>query len=182
MGINKYTELNVGAGGSVMDETGIVYSVPGEPADRRRARIIITGEGIDDISQIKNVPITGDEYGFVVRNIPDSPSGSMVVYDTVSSVSNNTLTVVATYTVPSGQNFFFRGFTATGDLPAIFRIYVDGSAKFVLRTTAASPNANMTFSVAPLKIAGNSILTLQVIHYTSSITGDFEGSIMGFLV
>jgi len=182
MPITKFTELNEGVGGSIMDETGIVYSTPGEPTDRRRARICLAGQNLDDLSQIVNTSITGNEYGLVVRNIPDCPSGTNVFFDTVNSVTANNLTVVATYTVPSSKTFFFTGFAGTGDLPAIFRIYVNGSPFFALRTTAASPNANMTFSTPALKIAQNAIATLQVIHYTTGITGDFEGSIAGFTV
>lgn len=182
MPITKFTELNEGIGGSIMDETGIVYSIPGEPTDRRRARICLAGQNLDDLSQVINNSVSGNEYGLVVRNIPDCPSGTNIFFDTVNSVNSNNLTVVSTYTVPNGQSFFLTGFAGTGDLPAIFRIYVDGSPYFALRTTAACPNANMTFATPPLKIAQNSIVTLQVIHYTTGITGDFEGSITGFTV
>ena len=180
MGLNKFTELNPGEGGSIMDETGIVYSILGEPVDRRRSRIILSGENIDDISQIINTQVTGNEYGLVTRNIIACPAGSIVVYDTVSLVAADLLTVVATYTVPSLSTFYFRGFAGTGDLPAIYRIYVDGLPQFVLRTTASSPNANMVFDSSPLKVDGDSIITLEVIHYTTGINGDFEGSILGF--
>jgi hypothetical protein len=182
MPITKFTELNEGIGGSIMDETGIVYAIPGEPTDRRRARICLAGQNIDDLSEIKNTSVVGNEYGLIVRNIPDCPSGTDVIFDTVSSVNSNNLTVVATYTVPSAKSFYLTGFAGTGDLPAIFRIYVDGSPSFALRTTAACPNANMNFAVPALKVAAGSIVTLQVIHYTSGITGDFEGSILGFTV
>lgn len=179
--MNKFTELNPGEGGSIMDETGIVYSISGEPTDRRRSRIILAGENIDDITQIKNNQITGDEYGIITRNIPACPSGSIVVYDTVSLVVADLLTVVATYTVPAINTFYFIGFSGTGDLPAVYRIYIDGMPQFSLRTTASSPNVNMIFDSPPFKVDANAIITLEVIHYTTGINGDFEGSILGFI-
>ena len=179
---NKYTELNLGAGGSVMDESGLVYAVPGEPTDRRRARIILAGDNINDITQIKNIQVSGNEYGLITRNIPFCPATSNIIYDTVSTVAANNLTVITTYTVPSGKTFYFKGFAGTGDVPAIYRIYVDGSPQMVVRTTAASPNASLIYDTPVFQVATATIITLEVIHYTAGVNGDFEGSIIGFLI
>lgn len=182
MGLNKYTELNPGSGGSIMDESGIIYSVPGEPTDRRRARIIITGENLSDITQIKNTQISGSEYGIVTRNIPFCPSNSQVVFDTVSAVAANNQTVVATYTVPASSTFFFKGFAGTGDVPAIYRVYIDGTPIMALRTTSTSPNASLVYDAPILQVASGIIVTLEVVHYSTGINGDFEGTIVGFTV
>lgn len=182
MGLNKFTELNVGGGGSVMDESGIVYSVPGEPTDRRRSRIVISGENLNDITEIKNSQITGVEYGLVTRNIPFCPTDSQIIYNTVSSVAASTLTVITTYTVPAGDTLFFRGFSGTGNVPAIYRIYVNGTAKLSLRTTSAFPNASLLYDSPVMQVAAASIITLEAIHYSTGVSADFEGSIIGFLV
>lgn len=182
MGLNKFTELNPGTGGSVMDESGIVYAIPGEPTDRRRSRIILSGENLNDITEIKNTQLMGNEYGLVTRNIPFCPTDSEVIYDTAINVAANNLTVVATYTVPGGDTFYFRGFAATGDVPAIYRIYVDGTPIMSLRSTSACPNASLIYDTPVVQVSAASIITLEVIHYSSGINGDFEGSIIGFVI
>lgn len=60
---DTYTELNPGIGGDIMDETAVTYGVA--PLTRKRPRIVVTGEGIDDIVEtVVGVP-TGSERGLV---------------------------------------------------------------------------------------------------------------------
>jgi len=62
---DTYTVLNPGLGGDIMDETALIYAV--EPILRKRPRVVITGEGIDDIvDTTTNAPI-GTERGLITR-------------------------------------------------------------------------------------------------------------------
>ena len=60
-----YTTLNPGIGGDVMDETEVEYG--SGPLVRKRPRVVITGEGIDDIVDTTDSIPAGYERGLVVR-------------------------------------------------------------------------------------------------------------------
>lgn len=60
-----YTTLNPGIGGDVMDETEVEYG--SGPLVRKRPRVVITGEGIDDIVDTTDSIPVGYERGLVVR-------------------------------------------------------------------------------------------------------------------
>lgn len=62
---DNYTILNPGAGGDVMDETGVSYATA--PLVRKRPRVVITGEGIDDIVDTTNLIPSGAERGMVTK-------------------------------------------------------------------------------------------------------------------
>ncbi len=62
---DDYTILNPGQGGDVMDETAVTYAT--SPTIRKRPRVVITGEGLDDIVDTgTDIPI-GTERGLVTR-------------------------------------------------------------------------------------------------------------------
>lgn len=62
---DAYTELNPGIGGDIMDETAVTYGVA--PLTRKRPRVVITGEGLDDIVDTTNLTPTGLERGLVTK-------------------------------------------------------------------------------------------------------------------
>ena len=62
---DAYTVLNPGVGGDVMDETGFSYG--SAPLVRKRPRVVLTGEGVDDIVDTTDGLPTGLERGIVVR-------------------------------------------------------------------------------------------------------------------
>lgn len=62
---DAYTELNPGIGGDIMDETAVTYGVA--PLTRKRPRVVITGEGLDDIVDTTDVTPTGLERGLVTK-------------------------------------------------------------------------------------------------------------------
>lgn len=177
---NQFTELNVGSGGSVMDETGVTYG--SSPVLRRRSRIVLTGENISDICEVKNTSLNGSEYGLVVRSLPTIPANSILEFDTNNSISDNLETVLVTYTVAGGTTFYFTGISAQGDVPAVYRIYVDSSCKFSFRTTASSPSVVQSFNMPPFSAPSTSVVTIKVEHFMSGVTAECEATLLGFTV
>lgn len=180
MSNNVFTELNVGSGGSFMDETGVTY--PTSPLVRRRTRIVLAGDAIDELVQVKNTNLDGTEYGLVVRSLPAFPTNSVLIYNQDAAVVDNVETTVASYTVPSGTIFYFTGVVAQGDLPARFRVYVDGNPQLSYRTVSSNPAFQQSFSMPPFTVAAASIISLKVTHFISGVTGDFEGTILGYTI
>ncbi len=174
------TELNPGSGGSIMDETGVTYGTA--PVLRRRTRLIVAGEGIDDICQVKNTVLDGTEYGLVVRSLPAVPANSVLEFDTNNAVVDNSETTLVTYTVPASTTFYFTGLVTQGDVPAVFRIYVDSACKLSFRTTSSNPAISQSFSLPPFSAAAASVITLKVTHFISGVTGEFEGTLLGYTV
>lgn len=177
---NQFTELNLGSGGSIMDETGVAYGA--SPVLRRRSRLIITGEGIDDICQVKNTSLDGTEYGLVVRSLPSCPQNLVLEYNTDNAVVDNSETTLVSYAVPSGSSLYFTGLVCHGDVPAVIRIYVDGNRKLSFRTVSSAPSVSQNFSMPPFVAPDGSTVTLKVIHYISGVTGEFEGTILGYTI
>ncbi len=109
---DAYTTLNPGLNGTNIDETGLTY--PTNPTDRRRQRIILAGENIDELVDVTDTDAPADSFGLVVRNIPSgiqevsgslttSPSGTQAVSGTITSVQSGTYAVSGSVTnIPSG--------------------------------------------------------------------------------
>lgn len=177
---NQYTELNPGYGGSVMDETGITYATA--PVLRRRTRLIVAGEGIDDICQVKNTNLNGSEYGLVVRPLPTTPSNSILEFNTNNSIADSVETILVSYTVPAGKTFYFTGLVTQGDVPAVYRVYIGGSCKMSFRSTSSNPCITQSFHMPAFSASASSVITIKVTHYISGVTGGFEGTLLGYIV
>lgn len=71
---DDYTILNPGIGGDVMDETAVSYDAA--PLVRKRPRVVVTGEGADDVvTTTGTLPNDGD-IGLVVREARKGQSTS----------------------------------------------------------------------------------------------------------
>lgn len=175
---NVYTELNVGSGGSNMDETGVAY--PDAPLLRRRTRIVLAGGGIDELVDVKNGVLSATEYGLTTRNLPFIASDPVTEYNLTGSVAYNTETTITSFTVPSGKTFAFTGVVGHGDLPAVYRIYVDGTCKFSLRTVASNPSINQIFQNPSFTANATSVVALKATHFFNGTTGEFEATIFGY--
>lgn len=62
---DDYTILNPGVGGDVMDETAVTYDTA--PLVRKRPRVVITGEGADDVVATTDTLPDNTDRGIVVR-------------------------------------------------------------------------------------------------------------------
>ena len=78
---DTYTILNPGIGGDVMDETEVTYVDP--PLSRKRPRVVITGEGLDDIVDTTTSLPSSVDRGLVVR---EARSGQSTSEDSVPVV------------------------------------------------------------------------------------------------
>ena len=159
MPTDTYTELNCGAGGSIMDEIGVDYGdvtplpdpcpslAPGTTVLRRRAKVVISGADVSEVTTVSNTGLNGDEYGLSIRAIDRAYATSITSFDVATSVSpddgSETYTSVSVYTVPVSSTFVFQGVVVGGDIGAKFRIKTDSTTNFIVRTS----NANQTNSL-----------------------------------
>lgn len=175
---DDYTILNPGSGGDVMDESLVVY--PSAPTNRKRPRVVITGEGIDDIAEAKAANVAGSEMGLVTRPIISNYPGTETnTFDDVTLVPSNTETTVVSYTVPASQTFYFLGVHASGNANALFKVIVDGNVVLAGRTSVANLNWSQAYSFSPIKVDEGVTITVSVTHQ-ASVACDFEGTILGY--
>lgn len=174
---DDYTILNPGFGGDVMDETLIVY--PSAPTNRKRPRVVITGEGIDDIVPAQTSPTDGTEFGLVTRPVvPSYPGIEANTFDE-AVVSSATETTVVSYTVPVDKTFYFIGLNASGNANALFKVYVDGNSTLAGRTSVANLTLSINYSYSPIKVNAGNTIAIKATHY-ASVNCNFEGTILGY--
>lgn len=175
---DDYTVLNPGAGGDVMDESLVVY--PSAPTNRKRPRVVITGEGLDDIVPAQTTNPIGDEFGLVTRPIVSSYPGTEAnTYDDVTLVPTSAETTIVTYTVPLGNTFYFIGLNASGNANALYRLYVDGNIVLAARSSVANLTVSLSYAHSPIKVVAGDTISIKVIH-EASVSCDFEGTILGY--
>jgi hypothetical protein len=175
---STYTELNPGIGGDVMDET-LVAGYPA-PSNRKRPRVVMTGEGIDDIVSAKSDNVSGDEIGLVVRPVISNYPGNLTnSFSDASGVPTNSETTVVTYTVPASTSFYFIGLVTSGNANALFRLKVNGSTVLAGRTTVSNLSWSLSYSYSPIVALDSDVVTITVIHQ-AGVACDFEATIMGY--
>jgi hypothetical protein len=176
---DSYTILNPGEDGDVMDEVSNTFGAA--PTTRKRPKVVLTGAERDEVVSCPATPPTGTEYGLITRPIPTQfPGTSISDLQAVTLVPASTETTVCSYTVPSSQTFYFIGYLAQGDVHAVYRLYVESTAKLSSRTTVAEPTTNINFPNAIFSVDEGDTITLKVTHYQSGINGNFDGTIIGY--
>lgn len=199
MPTDTYTELNCGAGGSIMDEIGVDYGdvtplpdpcpslAPGTTVLRRRAKVVISGADVSEVTTVSNTGLNGDEYGLSIRAIDRAYATSITSFDVATSVSpddgSGTYTSVSVYTIPVSSTFVFQGVIVGGDIGAKFRIKTDSTTNFIVRTSNANQTNSLMFKSPPFEVGQNGVITVEVIYYNdnSSIAADFEATILGYI-
>lgn len=199
MPTDTYTELNCGAGGSIMDEIGVDYGdvtplpdpcpplAPGTTVLRRRAKVVISGADVSEVTTVSNTGLNGDEYGLSIRAIDRAYATSITSFDEATSVSpddgSGTYTSVSVYTVPVSSTFVFQGVIVGGDIGAKFRIKTDSTTNFIVRTSNANQTNSLMFKSPPFEVGETGVITVEVIYYNdnSSIAADFEATILGYI-
>lgn len=179
---DDFTTLNVGAGGSTMDETGVSY--PSAPTTRKRPRIVISGEARNAIATVLNTIPEQDEYGIVVRSIVgrEFPGNPFFKFDQATLTPSNSEITIATYTVPANKQLFVTGFYVSGDVNAKYSFFYTTTRIMVLRTSVAKPSEAGLFNVVrPIASAGETV-AVKVIHEVAGIQANFEATILGYLV
>lgn len=178
--MDDFTILNPGEGGDVMDETKVIY--PSAPVNRKRPRVVLSGENLGEIVPALNSGASGNEHGVVTRPIfTGHPGTSVTQYNITTLVTNGIETTIASYTVPVGAIFYFTGFTASGNTNALYKLYVDGNTILAGRTTVANLNVERNFAYAPFNVPAGDTISLKVIHETN-VGCDFEGTILGYII
>ncbi len=114
-----------------------------------------------------------------VTGIPGAPVAN--TYNEVTLVPSNTLTTVASYTVPAGKTFYCAGFTAGGDVNAWFKLFINGIAVLSARSTTAQQTVEASFLNANESALAGQTVQIKVTHYASGILAEFEGTILGVL-
>lgn len=176
---DDYTVLNPGEGGDVMDESLVVY--PSAPNNRKRPRIVITGEGIDDIVPAQSTNVNGNEFGLITRPvISNYPGNEQNTFDYVTLVAASIETTITSYTVPTDETFYFIGFNVSGNSNAIFKLYVAGNVVLASRTSVANLTLSMQYSYSPIKVNEGDTIEIKVTHNRINFECDFEATILGY--
>ena len=186
---STFTELNLGSGGSIMDETKIDFPIgPGPTTElRHRARTVLAGENPEDITSVINDHAQGCEYALVTRNIP-YVSNLNPIYGSITNVIINQ-TVVVSYVVPSDTIFNFTGFNVSGDLPALFQVKSYDLASspttiFSIRTNPSNLNHNIQLTVPALRLPAGYQLkiigTLLSSYGGNPPAANYEATLLGF--
>lgn len=178
---DTYTELNPGEGGNFMDEVAITF--PSGPATRNRPKIVLAGTNKDDIVEAPSTSPVGTEPGIINRPIHSPYPGTPICeMQEVTLVATSVETTVAEYTVPADTTFYFLGFMATGDVDAEFRLYVEATSMLPTRTTVAFPVTQVNFPYAIFTVAEGDTIRLRVTHYKPGLQGNFQGTIIGYIL
>ncbi len=182
MSQNKFTQLNIGVDGNIMDETGITY--PTGPPDRRRARIIIAGDDIDKLSEVTNLQLSGTEYALAVRPI-ESWQGGMLFefgYSTISKTDPETELV--TYTVAPSTTFYLTGLNLSADGVGLFKVYIDNgvtnSQALQFRNNVTNYNIMVNNAMPMLEVTAGSTITVTGKNTTTPTNATFEATLMGY--
>jgi hypothetical protein len=176
---DDYTTLNPGTGGDVMDEVSNTFGSP--PTTRKRPKVVVTGTGLSEIVEAKDVQLDGDEMALIVRPIVSKyPGTNICSLQSVTLVASSSETTVATYTVTTAKTFYFIGFAAEGDVHAVYKVYVDSSAKLASRSSAAFPSTSMSFTNPVFTAAAGAVITIKATHYQSGVQGNFSATIIGY--
>lgn len=176
---DDFTQLNRGTGGDYMDETGVTY--PTSPTTRKRARIQVGGADPDSLAEVSNSPPVGNEYGLIVRGVMPTYPGTPVAKEGESNLVAATVeTTIVSYTVPSGKEFGFTGIVASGDVSAIFRVYINNVRIFAYRNSVANPSVLVSFPYSPFGAAQGSLVEIRGTHWSSGIQANFEATLLGY--
>ena len=194
-----YTELNCGVGGSIMDEFGIDYGdvtplpdscapvPPGTTVLRRRAKVVLAGSDINEISSVKDGNQVGNEYALIIKQVERAYDSPINYFSSVSGIAadsgSGAFTTVASYTVPVGKTFVLHGFNVSGDVNAKYKLTVDNVTYFLTRTSATNLSSLTQFNRPPLEAGASSIVKVEVIYYSNiaGISANFEATIMGYI-
>jgi hypothetical protein len=106
-----------------------------------------------------------------------SVSSSIIARDVVSTVADNALTTILSYT-NTGSTLWLDKIVATGNVDGEYQVVIDTVTKFTFRTAEQQRTMDFLFPV-PIKIGIGSIIDVKVTHFNASITGDFVASIAG---
>ena len=182
-----YTVLNPGVGGDVMDETGVTYA--STPYVRKRPNVVIAGLGQTDLVTTPSAAPFGNEVGIINRPIHSPYPGTPVsTLSSVTLVPSNTETTVASYLVPSDVAFYFLSFVCSGDVDGLYRLYIydpvstTSTAMLSARSSVAIPTAQVGFPYSVFNATAGQTVNLKVTHYESGIQGNFEGTIVGYVL
>jgi len=107
--------------------------------------------------------------------ISQAPAG--FISNSSGAIPKDAEFTIVSYVVPALKKFRLTGWSASGTVDGVYRLYINGVQKMEKRTSAANQNAEKTFS-APIELNAADILALAVIHRHGNLQtffGDFEG-------
>jgi hypothetical protein len=175
---DTFTQLNLGAGGDVMDEEAVQYGTA--PNVRKRPRVVISGVGATDLVQVVSTTPDPTENGLIVRTIPGLSGTPFLSFSSVTLVPPLIESTVVTYTNPGPTNLYLLGFVSSGSAHGIYKMYVNSVPMLGGRTSPATLTLNLDFKMAMQIIAPGDTVLVTIIHYAQT-GADFEGSILGYL-
>ena len=182
MGENAFTQLNLGIDGSYMDETAIAY--PSGPADRRRARVIISGDDIDKLADVTNAQLAGTEYALTVRVIEPWQGGLFNEFGFATITNADPLTELVSYVVPVDTTFYLTGVNCSADAVGVFKVMVDdgsGDSQILqFRNNVTNYNVIVSSNMPMAQVAAGSTISIQALNTTTPASATFEATLMGY--
>lgn len=168
-----FTILNIGYLGDTLDMTGVIF--PEYPITRKRQRIIPAGEGIDDVMSL--------DVGLAAREIhspyPGTRIGDLAL---ISNIASGYEATIASYTVPASKTFYLLGVVAHGNIHSTFRIYLEADVIHSGKTTVVVPTYCHNSPHALFTADAGDTVSLKTIHDSSGTLGEFEGTILGYVL
>lgn len=179
---DEFTNLNVGTGGSTMDESGVQY--PSGPSIRKRPRIVLAGEGKDEIVRVMARPPQASEPGLVVRSMiaEEHPGVAFWAFSEVTQVPSDNEVTISAYTVPADKCLYVTGFYISGDVNGKFIIAKNTDRILAMRTSVAKLSEMGVFNVVRPIVAAGETIAIKVIHKADGIRANFEATILGYVV
>lgn len=106
-----------------------------------------------------------------------NPDTSVLEYNEVSTIADNSLTTILTYTVTT-SDLFLDTILASGDIDAEYRLVINSTTKAKYITSEQDRTAKIQFPVAQKFIVGT-IIDIKVVHFNTTNTGSFNTTLIG---
>lgn len=175
---DDFTQLNKGVNGDIMDETGNDF--PTSPTRRKKPRVVVTGEGREEIVAAPKDTMVGDEYCLAVRPIQEYPGIQVTAFNQATLIPVGVETTITSFVVPTNRKFFVTGFAVSADLTGLFKLYSDGVAIMAARTSVAEPTYTIHWPIAPFWVPEGKTVEVKLTHYATGLSGNAEGTIFGY--
>ena len=106
-----------------------------------------------------------------------TPATSVLEYSEITIIADNVVTTIHTHTVVS-TDLMVDQIIASGTVDAEYRLVINGSTKAKYFTSEQDRTAKFNFPF-PQKFIVGTVIDIKVVHFNTSVTGDFNASLIG---
>lgn len=104
------------------------------------------------------------------------PTQTITIQGSVSTVPDNALTTIVSYTNTSGGDLWLNMVTGTGNLDALYTLFINTNEIDNLNSAEQDRNVKFAF-VKAIKVANGDIIDVKVKHFYNGKSGDFKSTI-----